>query len=128
MAKVRISAYTDKLSVKAGDVLQVMASAEGTERVRAELVRLVHGDEHPDGPGFIEQKLPSAIDGDFAVRKQYTQKGNFLRIADAQGVLALSGPFTLHAYIFPTLPGAGRQAILGRWSIDATSGYALGIN
>src|SRR5215472_4959066 len=127
MAKVRISAYTDKLSVKAGDVLQVMASAEGTERVRAELVRLIHGDEHPDGPGFIEQKLPSPIERDWPVRKQYVQKGNFLRVADPQAVLAPREAFTLHAFIFPTLAAGGRQAILGRWSVDGASGYALGI-
>jgi N,N-dimethylformamidase len=128
MVKIRISAYTDKLSVKPGDMLQVMASADGTERVRAELVRLIHGDEHPDGPGFVEQKLPSEVEHDWPVRKQYVQKGNFLRVTDPQRVLAPDGAFTLHAYIFPTLPSGGRQAILGRWSIDATSGYALGIN
>ena len=32
MANIRISAYTDKLSVKAGDTLSVMASADATER------------------------------------------------------------------------------------------------
>ena len=84
MAKIRISAYTDKLSVKPGDTLQVMASADGTERVRAELVRLIHGDEHPDGPGFVEQKLPSEVEHDWPVRKQYVQKGNFLRVTDPQ--------------------------------------------
>jgi hypothetical protein len=83
MAKIRISAYTDKLSVKPGDTLQVMASADGTERVRAELVRLIHGDEHPDGPGFVEQKLTSEVEHDWPVRKQYVQKGNFLRVAIA---------------------------------------------
>ena len=54
MANIRISAYTDKLSVKPGDTLNVMASAEATATVRAQLVRLLHGDEHPNGPGFIE--------------------------------------------------------------------------
>jgi N,N-dimethylformamidase len=128
MARIRISAYADKLSVKAGDTLNIMASADGTERVRAELVRLIHGDEHPAGPGFIEQKLASAIERDWPARKQYIQKGSFLRVADPQGVLALREAFTLHAFIFPTLPAGGRQAILGRWLVHATSGYALGIN
>ncbi|MGH8428851.1 MAG: LamG domain-containing protein, partial [Solimonas sp.] len=113
MARIRISAYTDKLSVKAGDTLNVMASAEGTESVQAALVRLVHGDQHPDGPGFIEKKIASAIERDWPARKQYIQKGNFLRVADPQGRLAATGAFTLHAYIFPTLPTDGRQAILG---------------
>src|ERR1700757_994563 len=113
MARIRISAYTDKLSVKPGDTLNVMASADGAERMRAELVRLIHGDEHPDGPGFIEQKVASPIEREWEVRKQYIQKGNFLRVADPQAVLAPREAFTLHAFIFPTLPAGGRQAMLG---------------
>ncbi|MBN9490959.1 MAG: LamG domain-containing protein [Alphaproteobacteria bacterium] len=127
MAKIRISAYTDKISVKAGDTLSVMASAEGTDSVHAALVRLIHGDEHPDGPGFIEEKVASPVERDWPVRKQYVQKGNFLRVADPKGQLAVAGAVTLHAYIFPTMPNDGRQAILGRWSVDGTRGCALGI-
>jgi len=128
MARIRISAYTDKLSVKPGEVLSVMASADATEIVRAELVQLIHGDQRPDGPGFVERPLASPIDREWPARKQYIQKGSFLRVADPHDRLAPEGPFTLHAYIFPTLPGLGRQVLLGRWSVDATSGFALGIN
>src|SRR4051812_22093388 len=127
MANIRISAYTDKLSVKPGETLQVMASADAADSARAQLVRLIHGDEHPDGPGFIEQPVASTIDRDWPVRKQYIQKGNFLRVDDNQNKLAPAGPITLHAYIFPTLPDAGRQMLLGRWSVDGTSGFGLGI-
>jgi N,N-dimethylformamidase len=35
---------------------------------------------------------------------------------------------TLHAFIFPTTPMKGRQAILARWAIHETAGYGLGIN
>ena len=128
MAKTRISAYTDKLSVKAGDTLAVMASADNTATLQASLVRLIHGDEHPDGPGFIEKAVASSIDREWPVRKQYIQKGNFLRVADPGRVLAPKDAFTLHAFVFPTLPEGGRQVILGRWSIHGTSGYALGID
>ena len=128
MARIRISAYTDLLSVKPGETLQVMASADGTAAVRAQLVRLIHGDAHPDGPGSVEQPVVSAIERDWPIRKQYIQKGNFLTVADPDGRLAPTDPFTLHAYIFPTAPTAGRQAIIGRWSIDIVQGFALGIN
>jgi N,N-dimethylformamidase len=128
MADIRISAYTDKLSVGPGETLQVMASADAIATVRAQLVRLIHGDEHPAGPGFVEQPIASAIDRDWPVRKQYVQKGNFLTVSDPQGKLASAGPITLHAYIFPTLPNAGRQVLLGRWSVDGIRGFGLGIN
>jgi N,N-dimethylformamidase len=128
MAYIRISAYTDKLSVRPGDPLQVMASVDATDSVRAQVVRLIHGDQHPDGPGLVERPVPSPVDREWPARKQHTQKGNFLRVADPQGKLAPTGPLTLHAYLYPTLPGAGRQVVLGRWSVDATSGFALGID
>jgi N,N-dimethylformamidase len=128
MANIRISAYTDRLSVKPGETLHVMASADATETMNAQLVRLIHGDQHPDGPGYLEQKVASPIEQSWPVRKQYIQKGNFLKVTGSQQVLGATGPFTLHAFIFPTLPGAGRQMLLGRWSVDATSGFGLGIN
>ena len=128
MADIRIAAYTDKLSVKPGETLQVMASADAAETVRAQLVRLIHGDQHPDGPGFTEQPVASPIDRVWPARKQYVQKGNFLRVADPQDRLVPGGLMTLHAFIFPALPEAGRQMLLGRWSVDGTSGFGLGIN
>ncbi|MGH7096913.1 MAG: N,N-dimethylformamidase beta subunit family domain-containing protein [Stellaceae bacterium] len=128
MAKSQVYGYSDKLSVKAGDTIAFMISAEGSAAVRAQLVRLIHGDEHPDGPGFLEEAVEAPINRDWPVRKQYVQKGNFLHVADPERVLAPAGPFTLCAYIFPTLPKAGRQMIMGRWSADRTIGYGLGIN
>ena len=128
MANIRIFAYTDRLSVRPGDTLTVMASADATDTVHAELVRLIHGDEHPDGPGCIEQSIASPINRDWPVHKQYVQKGNFLRVADPEDKLTVTGPVTLHAFILPTLPEAGRQMLLGRWSVDGISGFGLGIN
>eukprot|EP01036_Dinobryon_divergens_P042279 gene42280-56166_t len=52
-----------------------------------------------------------------------------INVDDPQGHLALAaGALTLHAFVFPTLPGAGRQVILGRWDLTARRGLALGIN
>ncbi len=128
MAKSQIYGYSDKLSVKAGDDIKFMISAEGTATFKARLVRLIHGDEHPDGPGFLEEPIEAPLDRDWPARKQYVQKGSFLQVADPARVLAPGGAFTLHAYVFPTLPGAGRQVIIGRWSVERNLGYALGIN
>ena len=101
MAYIRISAYTDKLSVKPGDTLRVMASTDATDIVRAQMVQLIHGDERPDGPGFVERPVASPIDREWPARKQYIQKGSFLRVADPHDKLAPTGPLTLHAYIYP---------------------------
>ena len=117
MAKIRISAYTDKLSVKPGETITVMASADATDAVHASLVRLIHGDENPAGPGFVEEKIASDIERDWPARKQYVQKGNFLTVPDADKVLAVDGAFTLHAFIFPT-PAQRRTSDRSRALVD----------
>jgi N,N-dimethylformamidase len=53
MATQRIYGYADPWSIKAGETLSFMVSGEGLEAVDAQLVRLIHGDESSDGPGFI---------------------------------------------------------------------------
>ena len=129
MAHIRIHGYTDRLNPKAGERITAYVSAEGTAQVRAHLVRLIHGDENPEGPGFIEREVDSAVNREWPVQRQYTQQGNYLTVADAGDKLALAGgPFTLYGFIYPTLPRAGRQVLLGRWDVNAQRGAALGLN
>ncbi|MDQ2802496.1 MAG: LamG domain-containing protein, partial [Pseudomonadota bacterium] len=128
MLTTTIYGYSDRLSVKQGETLRFMVSATGTESVRAQLVRLIHGDENPTGPGFIETLLDSPVNRDWPARHQPTQKGNFLRVADPDGVLHAPGAFTLHAFIRPSTPGVGAQALLGRWAGHRSEGYMLGID
>jgi N,N-dimethylformamidase len=129
MADIKIFGYANRISVKPGEEISFHVHADGTSRAKAQLVRLIHGDEHPSGPGFIEEEVKSSIDGDWDVKKQYTQVGNFLAVDDPQAKLALDGDFTLCAFVYPTLPGDGvRQALLARWDIYNTAGYGLWIN
>jgi N,N-dimethylformamidase len=127
MAEKKLYGYADPWSVKAGDTLSFMISAEGTEQVEAGLVRLMHGDEHPDGPGFVEQEIDADIPSRLPVGRQFTQIGSYAVVEDEAQRLALSGDFTLYAFIFPTKPGVSRQAILSKWDIMSGKGYGLGI-
>ena len=129
MAQVKVFGYADKLSLKVGDTIQVHVSADGTSTVDAQLVRLIHGDQHPDGPGFIEEEIDCAENGVWSVEKQFTQVGAFLEVSDPQRKLALDGSLTLHAFIWPRTPDLGhRQCIIGRWDNRRNIGYCLGIN
>ncbi|WGR93467.1 hypothetical protein MTX20_02330 [Bradyrhizobium sp. ISRA435] len=80
MAQVKLFGYSDKISVKPGDVIQFHVNADGTEVAEAQLVRLIHGDEHPAGPGFVEQEIDCSVNGAWRVEKQYTQVGSFLEV------------------------------------------------
>lgn len=128
MTDIRLFGYADPLSARAGAPIEFKVSAEGTKEVEAEIVRLVHGDYNPEGPGFIEEPVASDIPATLAVRRQYTQNGSFARVADPDGRLAPKGAFTVHAFIWPSKPGDMRQTILGRWSVNGSEGFALGIN
>ena len=112
MAEIKITGYADQISVKQGDTISFMTSVEGTASVQADFVRLIHGDEHPDGPGFIEREMACDANKKYRVKKQYVQTGSFLTIEDNNQILDLSGSFTLYAFIFPTAPHLHRQGIL----------------
>lgn len=59
---MRLLGYTDRLSVAPGDAIRFMVSCDHRE-YDARLVRLIHGDTNPAGPGFKQVVVPSAIDG-----------------------------------------------------------------
>jgi N,N-dimethylformamidase len=129
MAQIKIFGYANKISTKPGETIDVHISADGVTEADAKLVRLIHGDEHPDGPGFMEEEVDCEADGPWAVHKQYTQVGSYLKVADPDARLALDGPITLFAFVYVGLPEAGlRQCLLSRWNNVENYGYSLGIN
>lgn len=129
MAEQKIFGYADRISVKPGDDIGFYVHADGTTSVDAKLVRLVHGDAHPAGPGYSEEEIDCDLNGSWTVRKQYTQVGAFLNVSDPDRRLALDGSFTLATFIFPNSPGGGkRQCLIGRWDAFGNRGYGLWLN
>lgn len=127
MAKHRIFGYCTPWSVKPGDTMQFMVSAEGVDTATATLVRLIHGDEDPQGPGFVEEPVPGAVPATLHVRRQFTQKGSYAEVPGLESRDVAGGSFTVAAYIYPTAPGTRRQTLLGRWDIAGSQGWAIGI-
>ncbi|MGE0860235.1 MAG: N,N-dimethylformamidase beta subunit family domain-containing protein [Gammaproteobacteria bacterium] len=128
MAKPWITGYVDSLSVRPGETLQFMVSAEGVSAAEVQLVRLIHGDEAPGGPGFIEREVAASMNGKVALTTQFTQAGSFVVVPDAAGALLPKGSFTVHAFVWPTTPGKARQALVAQFDAVTRRGYALGIN
>jgi N,N-dimethylformamidase len=129
MAELKIFGYADKISVKPGASISFFVHADGTKAAEAQLVRLIHGDAHPFGPGYIEEEVSSPINGTWTVRKQFTQVGSFLTVDDPQHRLALDGPFTLCSFVYPNKPGhSTRNCLLGRWDAFSNKGYGIWIN
>ncbi|MGE3775209.1 MAG: LamG-like jellyroll fold domain-containing protein, partial [Gammaproteobacteria bacterium] len=128
MSTALITGYVDRLSVQPGDILRFMVSAEGVAEAEVAIVRLVHGDENPAGPGFIEREVARPLSGAIKPVRQYTQLGSYVEIPDPDGRVLPDGSFTVHAYIWPTLPQKGRQGVLTQWSAAEKRGFALGLN
>jgi N,N-dimethylformamidase len=68
MAEIKLFGYTDKLSVKPGDKINFHVSADGTKTANAQLVRLIHGDEHPNGPGYMDEEVSCELNGVWDVK------------------------------------------------------------
>lgn len=128
MAKPYITGYCDSLSVRPGETLQFMVSAEGVSSAQVQLVRVLHGDVAPGGPGFVERELAASMNGTVALHTQFTQVGSFVQVADSDGYLLPTGSFTVHAFVWATTPAKGRQGLVAQFDAASRRGYALGIN
>jgi N,N-dimethylformamidase len=115
--------YSDRLSVAPGETIRFMVSSS-RPRYRAQVVRLIHGDTNPDGPGFKEEEVATPVTGEYPGRVQALEQGSHVLVPDRQE-LRLAGSFTVQAWVFPTAPGVVPQAIVARWLAPAEAGYAL---
>ena len=116
-----LTGYTDRFSVASGQRIRFMVSTDAPA-YEATLVRLIHADENPAGPGFKEEVIDNPANKQYAGRKQITHAGSFVLVEHMPQLES----FTLQAWIYPTTPGKGQvQGIITQWSQEAATGYAL---
>jgi N,N-dimethylformamidase len=118
---MQVVGYADHLSVEPGADLEFKVSCERAT-YQASLVRLIHGDVNPRGPGLKEQRVPGTLDGTYPGRRQPFRHGSFVVVADEDRQL-LCPSFTLGAWILPTTPHKGVQGIIARYREG--KGYAM---
>src|SRR5262245_15067021 len=95
---------------------------EGTH-FDARLVRVVHGDSNPAGPGLKFRHVPSGADGRHAGRPQRIDAGSYMSV---EGLPALAdGAFTFFAMIWPTLPKRSHQTLLAQWDARNECGFRI---
>ena len=119
---MQIVGYGDKLSVEPGAAITFMVSSE-PGRFSARLVRLIHGDLNPAGPGYKEAAVASSLDGEYEGALQPLKTGSYIRAADDADLGKLTD-FTLQAWICPTLPEKATQTIVGQGD-GSGEGWAL---
>jgi N,N-dimethylformamidase len=124
MSYQQIRGYCDRPNVRPGEALDFFISSPEAGRCSASLVRLIHGDRNPAGPGYKEEAVPSAIDGQYAVGTQFTQVGAYVEVPDTAAHLGGASGLSLHLHLWSTTP-AKRQGIISRWSEAESRGWAL---
>ena len=130
--RMGIVGYADRMTAQPGDVVKVMVST-AAPRYRVDIVRMIHGDANPRGPGIKETVVETPANGEYNGRRQTLPLGSHVVVPD-HPALRLGGSFTLTAWIAPTrhdprAPGGntpdGDQGILTKWSARDHTGYGL---
>jgi len=120
---MHVLGYADRLSVAHGETVRFMVSCESAS-YRADLVRLIHGDVNPDGPGFKEQVVESRVNQSYPGGRQELVAGSYVTVDDHPALRVADG-FTLTAWIAPSAPGRGVQGIVAKYSPEDGRGYGM---
>ncbi len=114
--------YATPMVVHPGDTVKIMVTTEAPT-YHAEIVRLIHGDTNPKGPGFKAEAIATPVNGEYAGRLQFTHTGSYARV-EAANTLDLIDGVTIQAWIWPTTPDLhAEQGVVTRCCDGA--GYGL---
>ena len=118
--------YADQVSVAPHETIRFMVSCDSA-KYSAEIVRLIHGDDSPAGPGYREEAVPTNVAGSHDGKLQAIHCGSFIRVPKGPE-LSKDGSFSLQAWILPTTPTKGVQGLVTNWCSTENSGYGLFID
>ncbi|MDY0882812.1 N,N-dimethylformamidase beta subunit family domain-containing protein [Dongia soli] len=128
---LQIVGYADRLSVRPGEELSVKVSCEGGAKTyEAALVRLICGDDRPDGPGYKAEPIDASFAGSYHGRRQAIATGSYIEIPNDGGIDGAAG-VTIAALIRPSRPASGLpQTIISQIGVSGQEreGYALRLN
>jgi N,N-dimethylformamidase len=122
-----LTGYASSWAVRAGHTIEFMVSA-GVPSYQAEIIRVTGRGPQPDDeiPPLSYEPVPSDINGAYPGRVCQTVSGSYGTVSDLEP--APSGSGTLYAWIYPTLPAAGRwQAIVTRSGTGGEPALSLGL-
>ena len=74
---VPLIGYVDRFSARTGERIAVKVSSRLAEPYRADLVRIIHGDPNPAGPGLKFEEVEATFAGTYPSRFQPAHSGSY---------------------------------------------------
>jgi N,N-dimethylformamidase len=115
-----IAGYLDRLSARPGERIAAKVSVISTGMAEASLVRLIHVDPNPAGPGMKIEDLSSVFRTPFRARRQEIRRGASARV-DGRPARKPDAPVTWTALVQPTRLDAVRRAVLCEFDAQGAS-------
>jgi N,N-dimethylformamidase len=122
-----ILGYSDRFSVAPNQKIAFKVSSENNLLFELQIVRLIHGDANPAGPGYKDVAVPAVVNGTYPGRRQTITSGSYA-VVPASFVFAALTDFSFRAYICPTTPHKGGQVIASLWDESRQAGFYLGLD
>jgi N,N-dimethylformamidase len=120
---ITICGYSDQLSGIPGDTIAFKVSSRSAAPFQARLVRVIHADVNPAGPGLKLDDLSAVFSGTFASVAKPLRRGSYGLVPGAPRPLATD--FRVGARIFATAAGRGPQCVLSQWDATTGTGFQL---
>jgi len=119
-----IMAYADRFQARPGETVAFKVSRETPGPFTATIMKLTGPEAGPDGPPWAPVEV-DRLSG--TAPHQPTLAGSFAAVAPNPAFERLAD-LTLAAYVWPTTPHKGEQAIAGCWCAESGRGFLLAID
>lgn len=95
-----IVGYVDPLAAAPGDQISLHVSSKDASFTTS-VARILHGDPHPEGPGWKMTAIDADAAGTYPGRVQPLNAGSYVRVEDVSAAWGPGG-FRLRVWIYPT--------------------------
>ncbi len=92
-----------------------------------QIVRLIHGDANPSGPGYKDEAVAAVVNGTYPGRRQNITSGSYAAVP-ASPLFSGLRDFSFRAFICPTTPRKPGQVIASLWEEARQAGFYLGLD
>ncbi|TDN63101.1 N,N-dimethylformamidase beta subunit family domain-containing protein [Paraburkholderia sp. BL10I2N1] len=118
--------YSDRLSAVSGESIAFKVSSRLESPFAARLVRVIHADVNPAGPGLRMVDLGHIYSTSAPSVEQLIHRGSWIHVPGVPWPNPVDN-WSVSVRVLPTLAKSGSQCIMSQWDSDKTKGWQIGI-